>query len=135
MRTLFLTTIMATTLLANSAQAKMIAGGGCTLTENVTVGVNVNNITVNSIADAKAQFDKRAAEAADVAGELKIGDLQMQNMNYNIYSQGNGSYQMSGSYQYKMPSSDVAFKFASMLEKKGFTPNINSNSYRQGNCN
>lgn len=135
MRNILFIVVSITAIIASSAQAEAIANpAGCTMVENVTLGVNINNVTVNSIADAKAQYDKKMADVADVAGELKIPNLQTQSMNYNIYSQGNGSYNMSGSLQYKMPNADVAFKFALMLEKKGFTPNINSNSYRQGNC-
>ncbi|MGE3714704.1 MAG: hypothetical protein AB7F82_09310 [Alphaproteobacteria bacterium] len=135
MRKILFTSVAIIIFTSQAHATKIVADSNCKLVETVTVGVNINNVMVNTIADAKAQFDKKSAEVTDVAGELKIDSHQMQSANYNIYAQGNGSYNMSGSFQYKMPSSEMAFKFATTLEKKGLTPSINSNSYRQGNCN
>ncbi len=123
----------ATKTVANRAAS----GGDCVMKENVTVGINFN-MNAATMMEAKAKFDKAMNQIADYAADQKIENLEPQSMNYNIYNQNNGgenNYQVTGNVQYKMQSSDIAFKFAAFLEKQNMKININSNSYRQGNCN
>ena len=110
---------------------------GCEMKENVSVGINFN-MTADSMMEAKAKFDDKMKQIADYAAQQKIEKLDMQSMNYNIYTQNNGTdknYQVSGNVQYQMPSSDMAFKFGEFLEKQKMNVNISANSYRHGNCN
>lgn len=110
---------------------------GCEMKENLSVSVNFN-MKADSLMEAKAKFDDRMKQVADYAAQQKIENLEVQSMNYNIYSDVNNSektYQINGNVQYQMKSSDMAFKFAEFLEKQKMNVNINSNSYRQGNCN
>lgn len=110
---------------------------GCELKETVSVGINFN-MTAQTMLEAKAKFDNTMQQISNYAADQKIEKLDPQSMNYNIYAQNNGvdkNYQVTGNVQYQMTSSDVAFKFADFLEKQKMNVNINSNAYRQGNCN
>ncbi|MFO0389067.1 MAG: hypothetical protein ACK502_05015 [Alphaproteobacteria bacterium] len=141
MRNIFLTTAMLVAFSVPAHATKPVtdreAASGCVMKENVSVGINFNMIAT-SMAEAKVKYDNSMKQISDYAAELKIEKLEPQSMNYNIYAQNNGAeknYQVSGNVQYQMTSSDMAFKFAEFLEKQKMNVNINSNSYRQGNCN
>lgn len=138
MQHIMMTTAVLAALIASPVEARKASpAGDCKMVENITVGINFNNVGASSIMDAKLQFDKKAAQIAEVATELKLEKMEPHSMNYNIYAQNNNNmekYRLNGGYQYKMTSSDTAFKFASALEQKGMNANINSSSYRRGSC-
>ncbi len=139
MRKLLLATILTAFLTQPAHATKVAAGilpGGCVMVETISLGINFN-IMAATLMEAKAKFDEKMQQISNFAKKMEIDKFEPQSMNYNIYSQQNNnmsSYQLNGSAQYQLKSADVAFKFAEFLEKEKFTVNVNSNSYRQGNC-
>lgn len=113
-------------------------GMNCALKETVSVGINFNTVAV-SMAEAKAKIDEKMSQIRNFASQQKIENLEPQSMNYSInsqnYNNAEKTYAVSGNMQYQMPSTEIAFKFADFLEKQKLNVNINSNAYRQGNCN
>lgn len=119
-------------------------GNACTMKETVTLNVTYN-FKANTLAEAKKMYDEQNAKVGEFAKKQVTGKFDVQSQNYNIYGspQNYGpdgqpqsySYQVSGSTGYMMDDADMAFKFAEFLTSQKMQVGINSNSYRQGNCN
>jgi hypothetical protein len=129
---------IAIAVLAMPAHAEITAApAGCVLKENVTVGINFNH-KVPSIKEAKVKFDEQTKAIEQFAKQQELKKFEKQSMNYNIYTQmeyNQPTYQLSGSVQYQMDNSEEAFKFAEFLTQQKLQVSVNSNAYRQGNCN
>ncbi len=131
-------TVMAlAAMFAAPAFAETPLPAGCTMKENVTVGINFNH-KVPTIKEAKAKFDEQSATIEQFAKQQELKKFEKQNMNYNIYTQNEYNqpvYQLNGSVSYMLSNADEAFKFAEFLTTQKFQVTLNSNSYKQGNCN
>jgi uncharacterized protein YggE len=129
---------------AYACQSVAVAAGTCTMQETVTLTVNYN-FKAKSFAEAKQKFDAQIAKVSEYAKGQQIKKFDLQNQNYNIYSQpvsynpdgtpDTYSYQVTGSSNYIMDNADAAFKFAEFLTNQKMQVGLNSNSYRNGNCN
>ena len=128
------------------ATKAIMPGGGMECTMKETVSINVQyNFRANSFAEAKKMFDEQNAKVTDFAKKQNVAKFELQNQNYNIYAQPQNYgpdgqpqsfiYQVNGSSAYVMDSADAAFKFAEFLNQNKIQVGMNSNSYRQGNCN
>jgi uncharacterized protein YggE len=116
----------------------------CTMKETVTVNIQYN-FKASTFAEAKKMFDEQNTKVTDFAKKQEVGKFDLQNQNYNIYSQPLNytpdgqpttyNYQVTGSSSYIMDNVDAAFKFAEFLTAQKIQVGLNSNSYRQGNCN
>jgi uncharacterized protein YggE len=151
---LILTTALSAPLLATEAVDKAVASvpafprGGrmmeCRMQEQVTVNVNYN-FKAKSFSDAKKMFDEQNAKVAELAKQQKLTKFDLQNQNYNIYSNPTSytpdglpqdyTYQVNGSSAYRMENAEAAFKFAEFLSQQKIQVGLNSNSYNSGNCN
>lgn len=124
--------------------AKRALMPGCNMREQVSLNVQYN-FKANSFAEAKKMFDEQNAKVEALAKKQALAKFELQNQNYNIYSQPQNygqdgqpqsyTYQVSGTSTYVMESSDAAFKFAELLTAQKIQVGMNSNMYRQGNCN
>lgn len=125
---------------------KAVAGmmPGCSMREQVSINVQYN-FRANSFAEAKKMFDEQNAKVTDYAKKQEVAKFELQNQNYNINAQPqnygpdgqpqNYIYQVNGNSSYVMDNADAAFKFAEYLNSQKIQVGMNSNSYRQGNCN
>jgi len=142
--------------IANSPAAVVVAPGlakkaavgmmmpGCSMKEQVSINVQYN-FRANSFADAKKMFDEQNAKITEYAKKQEVAKFDLQNQNYNISASPqnygpdgqpqNYIYQVNGSSSYMMDNADAAFKFAEYLNSQKIQVGMNSNSYRQGNCN
>lgn len=110
---------------------------GCVMKETVSVNISFNQKTP-SFKEAKAKFDEQMKSIEQYAKQQELKKFDKQSMNYNIYSQmdnNSPAYQLSGNVQYQLDNADEAFKFAEFLTAQKFQVNLNSNAYKQGNCN
>lgn len=137
--------VATTALLTTSAYATNIApGAGCTMKETVTINVQYN-FKASSFAEAKKMFDDQNAKVTAYAKKQEVNKFDLQSQNYNIYAQPQNygsdgqpqsyTYQVTGSSGYIMDNADAAFKFAEFLNAQKIQVGMNSNAYRQGNCN
>ncbi len=117
---------------------KIAVGGDCRMQENINISVSFN-FRADSFVDAKAEFDQKMKQVEDFAKQQKIEKFEVQSMNYNINTQNyhgaDAEYQMNGSVNYQLTSSDDAFKLGEFLTQQKFQVNVSANSHRQGNCN
>lgn len=134
--------------LATPAFASKIMSGGmpgnCEMKENITLNVQFNR-KVASFEEAKKIFSDMTSKIEEMAKQQGIGALTLQNQNYNVSASPQGyapdgatplafTYQVGGNASYKMDNADAAFKFAEFLITQKMQVGLNSNSYRQGNC-
>lgn len=132
--------LLATSAHAQDARAKSAtAAPACKLQESVSINVNFN-LHASSFAEAKQKFDEKMKKVAEFAAQQKIAKFELQSMSYNINTQGNyegaeSGYQMNGSANYQLSSSEDAFKLGEFLTQQKFQVSVNGNSYRNGNCN
>lgn len=145
--------ILAGALLASSAQAgpsladvaknARMAGVQCSDGMQETVNLSVSfNMKAKSFAEAKTIFDQKMQQLNDYARQQKVGKFELQSMNYNINAQvtyeggmPEQGYQLSGSANYNLDSSDAAFKLAEFLTQQKFQVNVGVNKYRNASCN
>lgn len=141
-KSLFLFALTAGVMLTLPATARTIAqpsGQKCEMVENVTLGLNFNNVPVK-IAEAREYITSKSEEIESIATELGIEDLEIQNMNYNIYANNHGGchmqvdgmeYRMNGGMSFKMQDAEKASVLMERLGEKGYMVNFNMNAYRQ----
>lgn len=140
---LFFAVAMLFTAPATADRQASVSGEDCPMKEDSYVSVNFNNLKVD-MNDAKSILDKKIGELMTLGEEAGIKPV-LQNLNYNIYSSGDGSsccegggclsissYQANGSANFQMPSAAKASEFTSLLMKKGYQASLNVSAYR--NC-
>jgi uncharacterized protein YggE len=142
-------TLLAFPAHADKAVARMahavppVSGGSCALQETVNLTVTYN-FKAKSFTEAKQKFDEQIAKVNEFAKQQKVTKFDLQNQNYNIYSQplsyhpdgtpDTYSYQVNGSSNYVMDNANAAFKFAEFLTGQKMQVGLNSNSYRNSPC-
>ncbi len=129
--------VIASTCPANAS--RLVSQDGC-LQETATISVNFDDMETDLNA-IKAKFDAKIKGMEAVGKEVGIEKMDMQSMNYNISPQNYGNsmslrYQFSGGASYNILPSDKATELMVALQRKGFSPNLSVNAYRNGgNCN
>tara|TARA_R110002095_G_scaffold206163_2_gene189983 strand:- start:783 stop:1232 length:450 start_codon:yes stop_codon:yes gene_type:complete len=110
----------------------------CKMVETATLGINFSNIPVD-LKSSKSFIQQKADEILAIAADLGIDDIQVQNMNYSIYSNNNGGcnastasvYQLSGNVSFQIPNAGKAESLMQALGEKSYNVNFNMNAYRQ----
>lgn len=112
----------------------------CKMVESATVSLSFNNIPV-TLENAKQTVDERMEQIENLAKDVGISNLVIQNVNYNVYGNNSGgclgangeatAYVLNGSISLQMENADQAGSFIKSVSGKGFVANLNVNSYRQ----
>lgn len=117
----------------------------CKLIETVQFGVNFNNVNVEP-KTAKTFMDDKIADLRNIAKDVGIESLEIQNLNYSVYNNNyNYAYTSYGSTPAALPTvmqlnGNVSFivqdsaKGTALMEKageKGYNVNFNLSAYRQ----
>lgn len=108
----------------------------CGLQEQVSISISFN-LTAENFMQAKAKYDEKMQSISDYAKKQNMKKFDLQSLNYNInsnYNNNTPNYQLSGSANYQVGSSDEAFKFAEFLTQQKFNVSVNGNSYKNGAC-
>lgn len=114
----------------------------CKMVETSQVGINFNN-PLTDFKTARTFIDDKMNEIKVIAADLAIENLEVQSLNYNVYSNSNYSgcgaapanipqtIQLSGSIAFNITDSSKASALMEKLGEKGYNVNFNLSSYRQ----
>ena len=112
-------------------------GKECSMVETANVGVNFNNIETE-LKESRSYIDKKVDDISAIALGLGIEDLEINSLNYNIYSNNSGGcnasnngYRLNGNISFKMSNSEKAAELMEALNEKNYNVNFNMNAYRQ----
>lgn len=115
----------------------------CRLIETVNFGINFGNVTLDA-ASARSYVNDRIAEVQTMAKEIGLDSLEVNNMNYNLYSNTNNytyagsaqpqiQLQLNGNVTFIMADANKAMELMEKVSQKGFNVTFSLNAHRQ--CN
>lgn len=117
--------------------------GDCVMKQEVSLSISFNR-KAKDLVQARSVFDEQMAKIEEFARQKQIKSLFLQSQNYSVSAQPanygpdgqpeNYSYQINGSFNYRLANSDTAFMFAEFLTTQKMIVSVNANAYRQGNC-
>lgn len=110
----------------------------CEMVETATLGVSFNQVPVK-LDGFQEYINMKRDEIFNLAADLQITDIVLQNMNYNInYFYNNGfprdekkDYVMNGNLSFQMKDADKAPLLMEKVGALGYQVNFNVNAYRQ----
>ena len=115
----------------------------CSLVETVNFGVNFGNVILD-LSSARSYVNDRIAEMQAMAKEVGIDELEINNMNYNLYSDSNNythaantkaepQLRLNGSVSFVITDAEKGTALMEKAISQGFNVNFSMNAYRR--CN
>lgn len=119
-----------------AAREAAIVKTPCPLKEQANININFQSVEKTPQA-ARQAFDGQMKRVEQLAGDLGIKELNLQNYNFSLNPNYNGmssGYQMSGNVSYQLEDAAKATTLLEKLNAEHMQANINVNAYNQGNC-
>ena len=110
----------------------------CHMVKTAQMGISFSNVSVE-FKSMQSYVDQQAIRVMNIAGDLGIDDIFVQNMSYNIYSSNNGGcnaqssgeYRMNGNVSFQILDAKKAVSLMEKVDEAGYIVTFNMNSYRQ----